>query len=114
MLCAWRNCPNSARKSKYRGHTPKYCSRKCQSKAGVHILRTKRKREAVAYLGGKCMKCGYKRHLAALQFHHRNPRDKKFNIHKGITLSMDRVKSELDKCDLLCANCHMFIHSLGS
>lgn len=68
------------------------------------------KRKAVEYLGGKCIQCGYSKYIGALQFHHRNPDEKEFTIAHCKLYSFDKIKSELDKCDLLCANCHAEIH----
>jgi hypothetical protein len=56
--------------------------------------------------GGKCERCGYDRSLAALQWHHRDPSEKDPAVHGGNSLSMERMRREADKCDLLCANCH--------
>lgn len=64
------------------------------------------KRKAVEYLGGKCIKCGYDKCVRALQFHHRNPEEKEFAISNPSTRARIIVRLELDKCDLLCANCH--------
>ena len=67
---------------------------------------------AVAYKGGSCQICGYKRCIEALEFHHQDPLKKDFAVSsKGYTRSWEVVKSELDKCDLLCANCHRELHS---
>lgn len=71
--------------------------------------RWKIKRQAVEYKGGKCLKCGYDRCLRALQFHHRESDKKEFVISRG-TYSWERIKIELDKCDLLCSNCHVELH----
>lgn len=60
--------------------------------------------------GAKCMKCGYDRCTAALEFHHRDPTEKDPTWRKG--WSMERLKEELDKCDILCANCHREEHWL--
>ena len=66
---------------------------------------------AITYKGGKCQCCGYNRCLGALEFHHIDPSSKDFGISsKGYTRSWDKVKSELDKCVLVCANCHREIH----
>lgn len=68
------------------------------------------KERAIEYLGGSCQKCGYKTCVAALHFHHPN-NDKEFGIGaQGIIRSWERVKAELDKCILLCANCHAETH----
>lgn len=70
--------------------------------------RTALKERAVAYLGGKCQQCGYNRSLAAFDFHHQDPFEKDFEI--SSVLSWDRLQPELDKCILLCANCHREAH----
>lgn len=67
---------------------------------------------AVAYKGSKCERCGYDRCVEALEFHHTDPTKKDFNISsKGHTRSWNRVQAELDKCVMLCANCHREIHA---
>ena len=66
------------------------------------------KQAAVQYLGGKCAICGYDKTLAALEVHHRDPQEKDFVI--SATLNWDRIVPELDKCVLLCANCHREVH----
>lgn len=73
----------------------------------VKKRRNKLKLLAVDYKGGKCQKCGYDRCARALEFHHLDPKQKQFGIaSKGLTRSWDRLKPELDKTVLLCANCH--------
>lgn len=70
------------------------------------------KRRCVEYLGGKCLECGYHKCYMALDFHHRNPEEKDFKIAEAISKRFDdEIKRELDKCDLLCANCHRETHS---
>jgi len=71
--------------------------------------RYKIKKELVDYKGGSCEICGYNKSLRALQFHHTNPKEKDFNI-GGTTTFNEMVKKELDKCILVCANCHSEIH----
>ena len=67
---------------------------------------------AVEYKGGKCINCGYKKDIAALDFHHVDETKKDFGLsQRGLTRSWDRIKKELDKCILVCANCHREIHS---
>ena len=68
--------------------------------------------KAVAYLGGKCSQCGYDRCLEALEFHHLDPHQKDFSIsERGHSRSWERVRLELDKCVILCANCHREAHA---
>ena len=75
-------------------------------------LRRKKIRElAIKYKGGKCSVCGYQKCKEALEFHHLSSK-KDFGISsKGYTRSWQKVKQELEKCALLCANCHREIHS---
>ena len=78
----------------------------------VQKRREKIKIMAVTYKGGSCIKCGYNKCVAALEFHHRDPTQKDFAIgNKGYTRGWERVRLELDKCDLLCSNCHKELHS---
>ena len=78
----------------------------------VQKRRQKIKIDSVIYKGGKCENCGYNKCIGALEFHHRNPAEKDFGIgSKGYTRSWEKVKKELDKCALLCANCHSEEHN---
>lgn len=69
----------------------------------------KTKLKAVEYKGGKCIVCGYNKSIRALQFHHLDPSQKDFGI-SGSTKSFEKLKPELDKCVLLCSNCHAEVH----
>ena len=73
----------------------------------------KRKLEAIEYKGGKCNRCGYNSYYGALEFHHINPNEKEMNWTKMRLVAWDRIIEELDKCQLLCANCHREIHHEG-
>lgn len=67
---------------------------------------------AVDYKGGKCQICGYNRCIDALEFHHNDLSKKEFGIsEKGYTRSWKSVMEELDKCIMICANCHREIHA---
>ena len=69
------------------------------------------KKEAVAYLGGKCLDCGCSGHPAIFDFHHLDSSLKEFTIGHSKLLSLEKIKYELDKCILLCANCHRIRHA---
>lgn len=73
----------------------------------------KRKLEVINSLGGCCSRCGYKRNIAALEFHHLDPNEKEFQIdlRHFSNSSLEKLKQELDKCILLCANCHREEHN---
>lgn len=69
-----------------------------------------RKKEAIEYKGGKCQECGYERYYGALEFHHRDPSIKDMDWNKMRLRKWSLVIEELDKCDLLCSNCHREKH----
>jgi 5-methylcytosine-specific restriction endonuclease McrA len=88
--------------------------RKCLVEA-VTNSRRKLKQKSVQYKGGKCNRCGYNKCLDALEFHHIDRSDKEFGIGtKGATRAWEKLKIELDKCELLCSNCHKEEHSIGN
>lgn len=69
------------------------------------------KNKCVEYKGGECIKCGYNKYNGALEFHHTDPNEKDFSISMSKLLKFDNViKKELDKCILLCSNCHKEEH----
>lgn len=77
----------------------------------VKTHRHKIKEELVKYKGGKCEICGYNKCLGALDFHHLDPSQKDFTIsNSNIYKNLDKLKEEVDKCILVCANCHREIH----
>lgn len=98
--------------SEFHKKTKKYLH--CYCKSCLYMFQKKRwlqkKKDAVNYLGGKCKKCGYKRNLSALVFHHKNPSEKEYDWNKLRLLTSEKVKKELDKCELLCSNCHAELH----
>lgn len=78
----------------------------------VRARRKKVRQMSVEYKGGKCEICGYDRCIDALEFHHKNLYEKYFSIsEKGYTRSWKKVMEELDKCTILCANCHRELHA---
>ena len=99
------DCHNKWLREKRRTQHSKQIRNKWRKKS----LRLKKKK-AINLLGGKCMLCGYNKCLSALTFHHKNPSEKEFEIGLIKDYSWKKVKKELDKCDLLCFNCHMELH----
>lgn len=71
--------------------------------------RKRTKQRLIDYKGGECELCGYKKCNRALQFHHLNPEKKDFSI-SGKSLSFEKLKDEVEKCILVCSNCHSEIH----
>jgi hypothetical protein len=103
----------------------KYCSEICwkavlqlrlkaKTKANTsqHVVswRQRTKLRALRYKGGCCQICGYDKCVRALSFHHLDASHKDFGI-GGKSKSWNTIQSELDKCILLCANCHAEVHA---
>lgn len=83
--------------------------------AASKAYRFRLKQKAVEYKGGKCEICGYDKCLRSLVFHHNDPLQKDFAIGESRprykkARKWDLVKIELDKCQLLCHNCHNELH----
>jgi len=102
--CQWYLCQNET--------TTKFCCLKCKNKYHTKKKRRDLKVKSIEYKGGKCEKCGYDKCVDALEFHHLDSSQKDFGISaSGITRSFEKMKIELDKCILLCANCHRELHA---
>ena len=69
-----------------------------------------RKKALVKHKGGKCFSCGYDKCIAALEFHHKDPNNKDPNFKALRYWSLERAMQEVDKCYLLCSNCHREAH----
>jgi hypothetical protein len=65
---------------------------------------------AVEYKGRKCFCCGYSKCMRSLDFHHLDPNTKEFEITNMYNRSKENAMKELDKCVLLCKNCHGEVH----
>jgi hypothetical protein len=83
--------------------------KKISGSESVILWRKRVKQNLIEYKGGKCEICGYNRCNRALQFHHLNSDEKDFTI-SGKSLSFEKLKNEVDKCILVCSNCHSEIH----
>jgi 5-methylcytosine-specific restriction endonuclease McrA len=102
--------PYSQTRRSDNGHIRWKCD-KCNYEKVVEYRR-KKKLWALNYLGNKCSVCGYDKCLQALEFHHKMAKDKEFQLSKYTHCSYKVLKDELDKCTLVCSNCHREIHYL--
>ncbi len=84
----------------------------CNKEASSSMAEAKRqiKTKAVQYKGGSCELCGYDNYQGALEFHHRDPFKKDFHV-SGSTVNWEKLVIELNKCSLLCSNCHKEVHA---
>lgn len=95
-----------------------FCSISCKNKAHQSYQSQKerglkRKVEIVREFGGRCSLCGYRKNLAALTFHHQNPKDKNFKLDMRSLSNrkFSQISNELKKCVMVCHNCHSEIHN---
>jgi ferric iron reductase protein FhuF len=73
--------------------------------------RLENKQKAVQYKGRKCNRCNlFFECLDVYDFHHRDPKQKEESLNKLMNSNWDKIVPELDKCDLLCSNCHKLTH----
>lgn len=82
-------------------------------KCSAVILKEKRKKQKqkfVEYKGKCCANCGYDKNAKALELHHLDPTVKQYNPSNLSNVSLDKAKKEIDKCILLCSNCHREEH----
>ena len=105
MQCAWKICVKEVKPGR------RFCSPQCKRKFFVDKRRKDLKQQALEYKGKKCKLCGYSKCEEALAFHHLDAKKKDFAISgDGFTRSWKRIQQELDKCILICANCHAELH----
>jgi hypothetical protein len=84
--------------------------KRIEARQEAQTRRFRTKHAAVSYKGGKCQLCSYNRSLRAFEFHHLDPNEKDFNVSDRMFSPWEIIKAELDKCMLVCANCHREIH----
>jgi transposase len=92
-----------------------YC-KKCDNEyTQKRIVNTKIK--MILYKGGHCVDCDLpleKSHYSVFDFHHTNHSEKDPNFKHIRSHNWERIKKEIDKCILLCSNCHRLRHALGN
>jgi hypothetical protein len=94
--------------SRHRNNGLQSHCKKCD-RARVNDLRRKFKQKVVEYKGGECQRCGGRFHPQVFDLHHRDRSQKDFSV-SSYRKWTDAVVAEIDKCDLLCANCHRLEH----
>ncbi len=106
------------------GNQLKYCSNNCKQKGhyNKHVKTNPnstysqykradlRKKEMINLKGGCCSICGYKKNYSALEFHHIADKSFSLDSRRIANSSIKKLLEELEKCILLCANCHREHH----
>ncbi len=100
------SCGEVNESSFYKGR--KRACKKCVNQNDT-IIKRNRKIAAIHHMGGRCVDCGYNRYYGALDFHHLDKSTKEGQIKFG-NWGMSRILKELEKCVLLCSNCHRERH----
>ena len=105
-----RKCSNCGEtdEAKFYGRKRFLCS-KCHN---VDVIRHGKdiRLKAIQHLGGACSKCGYQRYCGALDIHHVDASRKDTNFRNMRGWSWPRVLLEIERCVLLCKNCHAELH----
>lgn len=73
-------------------------------------IRQEFKKRLVEHFGGCCEICGYNKSIKALEFHHKDPKTKSFEISSRNITNYAKLLAEALKCILICANCHRELH----
>ena len=110
----YQHCPHICKHCGENDPNNFYGAKKTECKLCFNKRSVKRRRDlkhrAVEYLGGKCGICGYNKYIGALEFHHLDPSKKDLTI-AGSGKKWSSIKEEIDKCALLCSNCHKEVHA---
>ena len=99
----------AARVRKYNKTHPE--ERKAQKKIDAERAKARYYLRRIKFLelkGGKCVYCGYSRNQRALSFHHLHSKD--YDVSAMMSLREDAILKELEKCVILCLNCHKEVH----
>jgi hypothetical protein len=101
----WKEYQRTYQRSWHQRHKAKRLARIYEKKTATY--------EYVQHIKSqlRCTDCS-EQHPATLQFHHLDAQDKQFNVADAVRngISLDRIKKEISKCIVLCANCHLIRH----
>jgi hypothetical protein len=96
--------------NKFYGRKKKICG-KCHNQENIRRGKEKIQR-AIEYLGGKCINpnCPGWKYNCSLDLHHKDPNEKDPNFASKRGWRWEKLRKELDRCVLLCKNCHSALH----
>lgn len=98
-----RLCQNVKAQQHYKDNKAYYLNRNKQRFQEISLWLSELKKQ----LG--CRKCR-ENDPACLDFHHTTGKDFSLSLAAGMGFSRDRIQKELDKCEVLCSNCHRKLH----
>lgn len=103
-----RDCSNGKLKEHYEKNKDSYANKRDTRREMLREFINSIKIES------SCKHCG-EDDIACLDFHHTDDISKEFNVGEAINrgLNIDRIKSEINKCEILCSNCHRKLHYYG-
>lgn len=93
-----------------RNRNARYCGNCYEHRRTSWVRRRAGRAKAIERAGDKCKRCGESFHPAVYEFHHRDPALKTAAVNKLYIGSEAKLFAEVDKCDLLCRNCHALTH----
>ena len=94
---------------KFYGHKRTVCGA-CHNAYTTQQGQNKRLR-AIKEIGGQCCVCSFNKYYCSLDFHHKDPTAKDPNFRSMRGWSWEHITKELEKCVLLCKNCHAAVHA---
>lgn len=103
-------CTYGCRNKYYSGERGKHKPKPKRDRTCDQKNKKRKKERAVAYKGGRCERCGYNKCIAAMEFHHINPEEKLHTVKDLMVRNWELIQAEIDKCILLCSNCHREEH----
>jgi hypothetical protein len=111
-ICKKHGLQEHTQRSDSQGYRCTYCTRDYSQKRAKQNVQNRKARlaEARLQLGNRCSKCGYSTHPVILHFHHKNPSEKEGLVSRLATSNQKVFEAEVNKCELLCPNCHAEHH----
>lgn len=105
MVANCKFCNRKYNPIRSNGHRSTVCNTCLTNKRRVRI-----KQKIVALKGSCCQRCGYNKCISALDFHHLDASKKEFGLNIAHTKKWELVEKEINKCELICSNCHREEH----
>lgn len=116
QMITCRQCQTDKEEDQFfRASKKKYIDRICKTCKNQNLKkrRFEQRLRIIEYKGGKCERCDVVGSPAIYDLHHRDPAKKEFQVNTKNLHKWEHIVDEIDKCHLLCANCHREVHFLN-